>query len=129
MGSAWLTEETCSMGSVKQGRGPRGALYSCCPGMFSGFHMTESRAWLDFSVDPAWSRRLDCSPSRGHLHSFWEWCSGIRSKWLGGLHGACIWCQAGMIDSPMGPTLKLLFLFSRVLSCVLQVAIFEAWLL
>lgn len=56
-------EETCSTGSVKQGREDQEELCSCCPGMFSGFHMTASQVWLDFSADPAWSRGLDCSPS------------------------------------------------------------------
>lgn len=73
-GSSWLMEEICSMGSVKQGREAQEELCSCCPGMFWGFNMTEPQAWLDFSVDPAVSRWLDCSLSRGHLHSlvFWD---------------------------------------------------------
>lgn len=86
MGSTWLVEEPCSMGSVKQGRGPRGAVQLSWDVLRIPHDRIPGLAW--FSVDPAWSRRLDYSPSQGHLHSFWEWCSGIRSKWLGGLHGA-----------------------------------------
>lgn len=61
-GSLWLMEEICSMGSVEQGRGARGAGQLLSWDVLR-FNVRESQAWLDFSVDPALSRRLDSSPS------------------------------------------------------------------
>lgn len=90
-------EEICSMRSVKQGRGPRGTV-SCCPGMFSGFNMTESQAWLDVSVDPALalSRRLDCK-SLWRAPSFLEYF-GINPSGWGGYMDRCMYIVPGWND-------------------------------